>query len=94
MEMTLKKMISATLIGWVLIAIPQAGFAAEAVNNGTEDIVLLVTEDDSRTEVAVTAGQSATFCESGCFVTFPNGDRHALKGDEVVEFANGQALIK
>jgi hypothetical protein len=68
--------------------------AASAVNHDNEPHTLIVTEGDTKTELAVAAGETVQFCPTGCFVTMPNGDREALSGSEVIEISGGQAKIK
>ena len=69
-------------------------YAASAINHDSEPRTLIVTEGDSKTELAVAAGETVQFCPAGCFVTMPNGDREALSGSEVIEISGGQAKIK
>jgi hypothetical protein len=68
--------------------------SASAVNLDNEPHTLIVTEGDTRTELAVAAGETIQFCPTGCFVTMPNGDREALSGSEVIEISGGLAKIK
>jgi hypothetical protein len=42
----------------------------------------------------VAPGETVDFCSGGCFVTFPNGDREALKGDETITISGGKATIQ
>lgn len=74
-------------------AFASSAWAAEISNNGSADLVVLVTEDGTRSEVTVAIGEKLTFCEAGCFVTFPNGDRHALTGTEAVEVSDGLVSV-
>lgn len=86
-----------TIIGYsfaVAMVCSAGAMAAEAVNNGTEARTLLVTDQGSRLEIAVEPGQTVQFCDEGCFVTLPSGDRHALTGAERLEMTNDSVLIK
>ena len=71
-----------------------SALSATIVNKDAGSIVLVVTENGSRMEVAIDAGASETVCPAGCFVTLPNGDRVALEGGETVEISQGGAAIK
>ena len=78
----------------MLAAINGPAHAASAVNLDSEPHTLIVTEGGSKSELAVAAGETVEFCQSGCFVTLPNGDREALTGSETIEISGGQAKIK
>jgi hypothetical protein len=69
-------------------------WAANAVNKDTETQIIVVTENGGRSELEIEAGASAEFCQNGCFVTFPNGDREALTGSETVEISGGAGHVK
>ena len=71
-----------------------SAFAASAVNRDAETRTLIVTEGSSKSELAIASGQTVDFCDSGCFVTMPNGDREALTGSESIEIIDGTARIK
>ena len=71
-----------------------AAHAATVINNGDETVVLAVTENGNRMDVALDPGASESICANGCFVTLPNGDRIALTGGETVEIDGGSAVIK
>lgn len=80
----------------VLVTAVSAGaaFAASVKNDEASAQTLVVTEGSSKTELQVGAGETVEFCNSGCFVTFPNGDREALTGGETVEIKGGKISIK
>ncbi|RCS25404.1 hypothetical protein DUT91_00925 [Phyllobacterium salinisoli] len=69
-------------------------FAATAVNKDSEPRTLVVTEGSTKSDLLLSAGETVDFCPSGCFVTFPNGDRQALTGSETIEINGGAATIK
>lgn len=77
-----------------LLAVSGSAFAASAVNLDAETRTLIVTEDGNRQELAIAAGETVEFCQNGCFVTMPNGDRQALTGGETVEISGGEGKIK
>lgn len=80
----------------VLLSAVSAGsaFAASVKNDEASAQTIVVTEGSSKTELQVGAGETVEFCNGGCFVTFPNGDREALKGSEAVEIKGGKVSIK
>lgn len=67
--------------------------AASAVNKDSEPRTLVVTEGSSKSDLVIAPNETVDFCPSGCFVTFPNGDRQALTGSETIEIAGGKAKI-
>ena len=71
-----------------------AADAATLTNRGDAAIVVIVTEDGQRSEIQVQAAQTLQFCLSGCFATFPNGERHALTGTETVEADASSVLVR
>lgn len=78
----------------MLMAATGPVLAASAVNKDSETRTLIVTEGGSKSELSLAAGETAQFCPSGCFVTFPNGDLEALTGAETIEISGGVARIK
>lgn len=79
---------------FVILVMTGAAHSASAVNNDGEPRTLIVTEGGSKSELALAAGETVDFCNSGCFVTMPNGDREALTGSETVEISGGVGKIK
>ena len=71
-----------------------AAQAASAVNLDAEPRTLIVTENGSKSELSIAAGETVEFCSGGCFVTMPNGDREALTGTETIEISGGVGKIK
>lgn len=76
------------------LAVSGAASAASLTNKDADSHTVVVTEGGVRNELAVAGGETVTFCNGGCFLTLPNGDRAALAGPETVEIVNGQAVIK
>ncbi|MBR7651255.1 hypothetical protein HED50_05145 [Ochrobactrum oryzae] len=68
--------------------------AAQISNNDSGPQTIVVTEGASKREMIVAPGETVEFCASGCFVTFPNGDREALTGDETITLSGGKATLK
>ncbi|QND53564.1 hypothetical protein HB779_17950 [Phyllobacterium sp. 628] len=69
-------------------------FAASIKNSDASVQTIVVTEGSAKSQVQVAAGDTVDFCNSGCFVTFPNGDREALTGGESIEIKGGKVSIK
>lgn len=78
----------------LLLALAAPGMAASAINKDGEVRTIVVTENGERSEVEIGAGQTAEICRSGCFVTFPNGDREALTGSETIEISGGAGHVQ
>lgn len=76
-----------------LMVAPQA-FAATVTNKDDVQRTLVVTEGGARSELVLNVGESLEFCDGGCFVTMPNGDREALSGGETIEISGGRAVFK
>lgn len=77
-----------------LLLAGNTAFGASAVNLDSEPRTLIVTEGGNKTELAVAGGETVEFCQGGCFVTMPNGDRQALTGSETIEISGGVARVK
>ena len=75
-----------------MVAFPAA--AANITNSDAEAYSLQVTEGGVKSEVVVGPGETVSACPSGCFITFPNGDREALAGSETIEINGGSPTIK
>ncbi|WP_420962793.1 hypothetical protein [Brucella sp. IR073] len=72
---------------------PGVALAASAVNKDSQPRTIVVTEGSSKSDLVLAPGETVDFCPSGCFVTFPNGDRQALTGSETIEITGGKAKI-
>ncbi len=78
----------------VLVASLSSAYAAKISNDDSAPQTVVVTEGASKREMIVAPGETVDFCPSGCFVTFPNGDREALTGDENLSISGGKATVK
>ena len=78
----------------IAILLAGAAQAATVVNLTAEAAVVAVTEGADRSDVTVEPEQTLEFCPAGCFVTLPNGDRHALEGTETIELRDGGVSIQ
>ena len=63
-------------------------------NTDANAVVLIVVEGGKRVEVSIDAGTSEHLCPEGCFITFPNGDRVGLEGNEDVKIVNGSGVVE
>ncbi|WP_139976153.1 MULTISPECIES: hypothetical protein [Brucella/Ochrobactrum group] len=88
----LGKLVLGAAIGFVVSA--GSAYAAQISNNDSGPQTIVVTEGASKREMIVAPGETVEFCPSGCFVTFPNGDREALTGDETIMLSGGKATVK
>lgn len=77
-----------------MLAATGAVSSASLTNKDADSHTVVVTEGGVKNELAIASGETVTFCNGGCFLTLPNGDRAALAGSESVEIVNGQAVIK
>lgn len=71
----------------------QTAHAASLINQDGETHTLVVTENGVKSELVIGAGETVSFCATGCFITLPNGDRAALAGTESVELVGSDAII-
>ncbi|MBA8818917.1 MULTISPECIES: hypothetical protein [unclassified Ochrobactrum] len=79
----------------IMLAASMGGsYAAKISNKDSAAQTIVVTEGASKREMVVAPGDTVDFCSSGCFVTFPNGDREALTGDETITLTGGKATLK
>ena len=77
-----------------VLAATVAANSATLTNKDAQSQTVVVTEGGVKNELAIASGETVTFCNGGCFLTAPNGDRAALSGSENVEIVNGEAVIR
>ncbi len=77
-----------------VLTVGGAAHAASAVNLDSDPYTLIVTEGGTKSELALSGGETVEFCAAGCFVTLQNGDREVLTGSETIEISGGVARIK
>ena len=84
------------VLGTIAILSVSATFAdaASLTNKDGGSQTIVITEKGVRSEFAIAAGETVTTCESGCFLTLPNGDRAALSGTETVSIVNGGIVME
>lgn len=78
----------------VMLGAAAPAMAASIINADGEPRTVVVADGAERTEIEIGAGETAEVCPDGCFVTMPNGDREAVKGDETIEISNGVGRIR
>lgn len=89
-----KKTVSLSAVVAASLALTAGAGAATLTNKDTESYTVIVTEDGVKNELAIVGGETLTFCNSGCFLTLPSGNKAALAGSESVEIINGEAVVK
>jgi len=77
-----------------ILAGTAVSLAASATNTDSEPRTIVVTEGGTQSELLIAAGETVQFCQNGCFVTMPNGDREALTGGEAIEITGGRARFR
>lgn len=77
-----------------LLASVAVGNAASVINLDSEPRAIVVTDSGGQSEILVAAGETLEFCQNGCFVTMPNGDRTALTGRETIEISGGVGRVR
>ncbi|WP_018688371.1 hypothetical protein [Ahrensia kielensis] len=81
------------IAGSAIMVTAFAASAASIENKDSSAHTLSVTEDGVKNEIIIGANEIVTICQSGCFITMPNGDRAALSGGESVQIVDGAAII-
>lgn len=76
------------LFSTIGVLLPTSAGAATIENSDGEQVVVIIAEGDSRTQVVLGAGASQTVCPNGCFVTLPSGDRVVLEGKDSMQILN------
>lgn len=77
-----------------VLCVTAAADAASLTNKDSESHVIIVTEGGVKTEFSISAGETVNFCDEGCFVTLPRGDKAALSGSETLDIVDEEAVIK
>jgi hypothetical protein len=78
-----------TTLGGILFALAAPASAMTIKNADAEIRRIVVTEGGDRTEQDVLPNETVTLCESGCFITFPNGALTAYEGNEDIIIKEG-----
>ncbi|MBO6637287.1 MAG: hypothetical protein JJ920_05060 [Roseitalea sp.] len=77
----------------VIVGLAAPAHTASITNQDSDPRTLVVTENGVKSELVIGAGETVSFCASGCFITLPNGDRAALAGGESIELVGSDAII-
>ncbi|VEJ45566.1 hypothetical protein [Bartonella vinsonii] len=69
-------------------------FAATVKNSDLKVQSLIVVEGSIPLNISLDTHQTVTICMKGCFITFPNKDRFAIKAEDNIEISEGRAIFK
>lgn len=69
-------------------------FAATVRNTDLKLQPLIIVEGSVPLNISLKANQTITVCVKGCFITFPNKDRFAVKPEDNIEISDGRAFFK
>lgn len=69
-------------------------FAATVKNTDLKMQSIIVVEGSTPLRFSLNTYQTITICMKGCFITFPNKDRFAIKVDDNIEISKGRAIFK
>ncbi len=83
----------AVVLLFSLMAVGQT-HAASITNTDSAAVVIVLTEGGHKMQLVLDPGASETFCQSGCFITAPDGDRIGLDGGETIDIIKGSAVVK
>ncbi|WP_208442034.1 hypothetical protein [Bartonella raoultii] len=78
----------------LLNILAMTAFAATVKNTDAKVQSLIVVEGSVPLNVSLSAQQTVTICMKGCFITFPNKDRFAIKAEDNIEISEGRAIFK
>ncbi|MET3589421.1 hypothetical protein ABID23_000498 [Bartonella silvatica] len=71
-----------------------SSFAATIKNTDLKVQSLIIVEGSVPFNISLDAHQVATICMKGCFITFPNKDRFAIKAEDNIEISGDRAIFK
>lgn len=69
-------------------------FAATVKNTDLKVQSLIIVEGSVPVNISLNSQQIVTICMKGCFITFPNKDRFAVKAEDNIEISEGRAIFK
>ncbi|UTO29282.1 hypothetical protein [Bartonella harrusi] len=75
-----------------VLALPT--FAATVKNTDLKVQSLVILEGSNPLNISLHPHQTVTICMKGCFITFPNKDRFAVKPEDNIEISQGRAIFK
>ncbi|WP_455480332.1 hypothetical protein V3564_04085 [Bartonella sp. B12(2025)] len=71
-----------------------ATFAATVKNTDLKVQSLIIVEGSIPLNISLNTNQTVIICMKGCFITFPNKDRFAIKAEDNIEISKGRAVFK
>ncbi|WP_019221578.1 hypothetical protein [Bartonella senegalensis] len=69
-------------------------FAATVKNTDLKVQSFTLVEGSTPANISLYPYQTVTICMKGCFITFPNQDRFAVRGEDNIEISDGRAVFK
>ncbi|MET3559864.1 hypothetical protein ABID39_000542 [Bartonella japonica] len=78
----------------LLSILTMTAFAATIKNTDLKVQSFIIVEGSIATNISLNAQQTVTICMKGCFITFPNKDRFAIKIEDNIEISDGRAIFK
>ncbi|EJF85004.1 hypothetical protein [Bartonella rattimassiliensis] len=69
-------------------------FAAIVKNTDLKVQSITVVEGSIPSKISLNTHQTIKICMKGCFITFPNKDRFAIKADDNIEIKRGRVIFK
>ncbi|MBX4336525.1 hypothetical protein [Bartonella raoultii] len=69
-------------------------FAATIKNTDLKVQSLIIVEGSILSNISLNTQQTAIICMKGCFITFPNKDRFAIKAEDNIEINKDRAIFK
>ncbi|WP_019222515.1 hypothetical protein [Bartonella rattaustraliani] len=78
----------------LLDVLTMTAFAAIVKNTDLKVQSFILVEGSIAVNISLNPQQTATVCMKGCFITFPNKDRFAIKIEDNIEISHGRAIFK
>ncbi|EJF86394.1 hypothetical protein [Candidatus Bartonella washoeensis] len=69
-------------------------FTATVKNTDLKVQSLIIVEGSRPSTISLNSNQTVTVCMKGCFVTFPNKDRFAIKAEDNIEINEDRVIFK
>lgn len=82
-----------TFLVALAVLFPTDIMAATILNSGDKAVVIIVSEGARRRDYSIDPQKQISVCLKGCFMTLPDGDRYALKGEENVEVSGSRIIF-
>lgn len=88
------KCVHVLMIVTLLDILTMTAFAATVKNTDLKVQSFVIVEGSIPINISLNAQQTVTVCMKGCFITFPNKDRFAIKAEDNIEISDGRAIFK